>query len=438
MRSGRLGGEDAAWLQMEDATHPMVVNGLLELADVLPLARALEVLAPLTRVPRFCQVVDLPRFGIGVPTWRDVHELDLRRHVDHVELDGDDVELRRFLGTIVSRPLDAAEPLWHVTLVDRPGRGTVVVFRVHHAIADGFGLLDVLASLCDDVQSPPRVVPHAPRPRQSLWRWVSPRGPVARGVGALGRIVFLPFEPKTRLKGRLGANKRVAWSKPIPLVDVKRVAKRLGATVNDVLVAVAGGALSRYLERNGEDARGLELHAMVPVNLRHAEDKHALGNHFGLVVLGLPIGIGDPVARVDAVKQRMRRLRDTPEAAVTQGVLGAMGWLPRTVEGWFVRFFGTKTSLVLTNVPGSRHRVSLGGVPIERMMFWVPQSGRMGLGLSIFSYAGDVTLGVLADASVVPDPDALVRDIHAEFGALECGLAIEPPSTAGRRGAPAW
>ena len=111
----------------------------------------------------------------------------------------------------------------------------------------------------------------------------------------------------------------------------------------------------------------------------------------------------------------MDRLKGSPEALVTHGLLRAMGWAPRPVEDLGVWFFGTKASIVLTNVPGPRAPLRLAGVKVSRIMFWVPQSGRMGIGISIFSYAGTVTIGIIVDAGLVPDPDALVADLHDEF-----------------------
>ena len=187
--------------------------------------------------------------------------------------------------------------------------------------------------------------------------------------------------------------------------------------MNDVLVATVAGALRRYLVLGGADVKDLELRAMVPVNVRRPGDLE-LGNRFGLVVLGLPVGIADPLSRLAAVKRRMDRLKATPEALVTMGILRAMGHAPRKVEGLGVSFFATKASMVLTNVPGPRAPLAIAGSRITRLMFWVPQSGRMGLGISIFSYAGEVTLGVMADAGIVPDPQALVGELHVELASL--------------------
>jgi diacylglycerol O-acyltransferase / wax synthase len=414
-----LGGEDAAWLHMEDATNPMVVNGLLELATPLAPARLCGLLADrLSSRPRFRSRVIEPVSHMGTPRWEVDPEFSVERQVEHVDLPtSDDAALRAFVDGAISSLLDRSLPLWRVYVIDRPGKGSAVLFRIHHAIADGFALLGVLLSLCDGAEAAPGVA--LPPPRK-----VSPVQSVAELALAAGRVVLLPSDPKTRFKGALGPAKRVAWSERLLLDDVKRIARAEGATVNDVLVATVAGALRRYLLQNGADVDGLELRAMVPVNLRGAGEL-ALGNRFGLVVLGLPIGVADPVARLAAVKRRMDRLKSTPEATVTMGILRAMGHAPRRVEGLGVAFFATKASLVLTNVPGPRAPLSIAGARITRLMFWVPQSGRMGLGVSIFSYAGEVTLGVMADAGIVPDPDALVADLHVELASLAANVRAD-------------
>lgn len=431
MTEDLLGGEDTAWLHMEEATNPMVVNGFLELAAPLPIHRVYEVLEHLAAIPHFrAHVVD-PKAHVGVPSWAEAADFDLEHHVEHVVLaSAEGAELRALVGRAVSGLLDMNRPLWRVYVIDRPGAvegqvgSTTLLFRIHHSIADGFALLGVLLSLCDDgggVHAEPVAAPHTPRG--------APPG-ITDAAQALARLVVLPADPKTLLKGPLGAEKRVAWSEPLALAAVKDVARMTSATVNDVLVATASGALGRYLARRGETTAGLELRAMVPVNLRANAATEALGNQFGLFVLALPVGVGDPLARVQAVHERMNHLKATPEAVVTHGLLRAMGWAPRPVEDLAVAFFGTKTSLVLTNVPGPRARLTLAGVGVSRIMFWVPQSGRMGLGISIFSYAGEVTIGIISDAGLVPDPEALVADIHDEYAALQALFALHATGAA--------
>jgi hypothetical protein len=419
-----LGAEDAAWFHMEDATNPMVVNGVLELAERIELGRVHDLLEPLARIPRFRSRIVDSGTHVALPHWEEMRELDLSQHVEHVTLpSSDDAALRDFVGGAVSSLLDRAQPLWHLYVVDRPSRGTTLVFRIHHAIADGFALLGILLSLCDDRDDSRHGPPAIPR-RAGI-------ATTAAFTKSLARITALPADPHTELKGPLSPRKNVAWSAPIALDDVKTVAHACSATVNDVLVAIAAGAIGRYLARRGRDVDGLEIHAMLPVDLRGGAAPTDLGNRFGLFILGLPVGIRESFSRIKAVKQRMDLLKQTPEAVVTHALLRVLGRAPRPVEALGVWFFGQKSSMVLTNVPGPRTQLRLGGIPVSRIMFWVPQAGRMGLGISIFSYAGSVTIGVMADAGLVPDPNALVAEVDAELAAVREAVTRQP--TAGDR-----
>lgn len=401
----RLGGEDAAWLHMEDATNPMVVSGVLELGgnlSVAAVARRLE--ERLVSNPRFRARIVESR--LGVPHWEPDDGFDLQRQVEHVALsEGEDV--RVFIGKAVSELLDRERPLWRVYVIDRPNAGTTLLFRVHHAIADGFALLAVLLSLCDEEQSPTIAIPSEN---------AAAGKPLAYVSSAL-RLLTLSSDPKTALKGPLGRRKGVAWTAPFSLDEVKDAAHRMNATVNDVLVSVIAGALRRVLAKGGETPENLR--AMVPVSLRlDVRSLERGGNHFGLVVLDLPIGIADSRARVWAVKKSMNKLKAAREAIVAHVILRALGWAPRFVEDLGVAFFARTASLVLTNVPGPKEKLHFAKVPVDRVLFWVPQSGRMGLGISIFSYAGKVTIGVMADVGLLDDPELLAREVEEELAAV--------------------
>jgi WS/DGAT/MGAT family acyltransferase len=263
---------------------------------------------------------------------------------------------------------------------------------------------------------------------------VGPRD-VLRAAGAVGADLFhlatLRGQRDTMLRGPLGRSKRAAWSAPIPLADVKEIGRALGGTVNDVLMAAAAGALSRYLREQGEDPAGLELRTAIPVNLR-APEQRDLGNYFGLVFLDLPLGLDhDPRARFLELKKRMDALKHSPEPFVLLQMMRVTGGGPRWLEELVVRFLGAKTTAVLTNVPGPREPRYLAGRRIRTVMFWVPQAGRVGLGISIFSYAGEVRLGVSVDEQLVPDPERILEAFPRELDALRrTALGAEPaPAT---------
>jgi diacylglycerol O-acyltransferase / wax synthase len=451
---------DAAWLGMEDPTNLMMVTGVMALdgpVDPKRLRATLDRrLAPFSR---FHQRVVRPRTRANLPHWEDDPEFDVDNHVTHIALPapGDDAALRRLVSDLMSTPLDFAKPLWHMHLIDGYRGGSVLLTRIHHSIADGIALVRVLLSLTDDS---PDARPPARARRRSEDAFAFPLewlpAAVRRGLKAgqdlasrpdrvlevarlgahgayrLGRLVVLPPDPATVFKGKLGRRKRAAWSEALPLDDFKAIGKAYGATVNDVLVAAATGALRRYMERRGDSTAGVAIRASVPVNLRPLDRAHELGNAFGLVFLTLPVGIADPARRLRAIKKEMDGLKQSPEALVAFGVLSLLGLAPAEVEQVGLRFFGSKATAVLTNVPGPRQPLYLAGRKIDRVMFWVPQSGHLGLGLSIISYAGGVMLGVATDAALVPDPERIVDAFKTEFDAMK-KAALKPARAPGKR-----
>ena len=247
------------------------------------------------------------------------------------------------------------------------------------------------------------------------------------GVGAFGRLVGRSADPGTPFKGPLGVPKAVAWSEPLALSEVKEVGRALGGSVNDVLISATTGALRRYVARRAAPPARLDVRAAMPVNLRPLARMSQLGNHFGLVFLSLPLGIADPLARLAELRRRSAALRRSAEAAVVLLILRTIGRVPLAVQRLVVKIFATKATLVMTNVPGPNRTLYLAGKPIRDIFFWVPQSGRVGLGVSILSYDGTVRLGVGTDAGLVPDPQAIVAGFHEEFDEL-LRLARRHPS----------
>ena len=200
-----------------------------------------------------------------------------------------------------------------------------------------------------------------------------------------------------------------------------------------MLVAVATGALRRYMEQRGQSTSATSIRASVPVNLRPPDEAHKLGNAFGLVFLTLPIGVVDPARRVRAIKKEMDELKVSPDAIVAFGLLSLIGRAPVEVEQLGLRFFGSKATAVLTNVPGPRKPLYMAGRKIDKVMFWVPQSGHLGLGISILSYNGGVMLGIATDAGLVPDPERIVDNFKVEFEAMRAAAKAMSKPRKGKR-----
>ena len=178
------------------------------------------------------------------------------------------------------------------------------------------------------------------------------------------------------------------------------------------------GALRSYMVERGERIDGVTIRATVPVNLRPLEHAKKLGNHFGLVFLDLPIGEIHPVLRLVRVVESMKQLKQSRQAVVVYGLLAALGMAPPVLQNLAFEIFSRKATTVATNVPGPQMPLYLAGEKIKEQMFWVPQTGSIGMGVSILSYNGNVHFGLIADAKLIPDPDAVIQRFIPEFEKL--------------------
>ena len=460
-----LSNVDTAWLRMEDPTNLMMITGVLVFGQPLAYDRLKAVIEERLLVfDRFRQRVVQPALPGARPYWEDDPNLDLRYHLQRASLPApaDRASLQELASLLASTQLDFSRPLWQLHLVEGFGDGaSAIICRLHHCIGDGLALVHVLLSLTDtDPDAPwPLNRPGQSRegvrtPFDGLFRRARKalrvpqkaastalRGSLAvlsspsraidiarlgfRGTGALARLLLLWPDPDTVFKGPLGVPKRAAWSDAIPLAEIKSIGRALGGTVNDVLLTAMTGSLRRYLEGRDEPVEGLNFRAVVPVNLRPLGTEPDLGNRFGLFFLPLPVGIVEPEQRLRELTRRMDARKNSLEAPVAFGILNTIGMSPSQIQDIVVAMFGLKGTAVMTNVIGPREELYLAGAPLEGLMFWVPQSGRLGIGVSILSYAGSVWMGVMTDAGLVPDPEAIIDGFQAEFEEL-LGLTHQP------------
>jgi diacylglycerol O-acyltransferase / wax synthase len=450
LKTERLSPVDTAWLRMEDPTNLMMITGIFIFDEPIDFARLQKrIRERVLSYDRFQQRVVVPRLPAKLPFWQDDPHFDLNAHLHRIALPapGDQDTLQALVNDFMSSPLDYSKPLWQFHLVENYGTGCALLCRLHHAIGDGIALMRVLLTMTDDEPDPPMAptetsrdgkrsasssrlkpiqtaVNSTQRMLTSFWRDGLVSHPLeiaklgASSSVALARLLLLPPDPTTPFKGDLGVRKHCAWTKPIPLDDIKALGKVTSGTVNDILLTAVSGALGRYLRQRGEPIGGLNFRAVVPVNLRPPDEKPRLGNAFGLVFLSLPVGIADPLDRLRELKRRMDNLKATPEAVVAFGILNAIGVSVDQVQDVVVGIFGTKATAVMTNVPGPRETRYFAGKPIRGIMFWVPQSGRLGLGVSILSYASEVLVGIASDAGLVPDPETIVMAFHDELDSM--------------------
>ncbi len=424
-----LTSNDVTWARMDVPGQPMVVTLVLLLDRPLTEERLRVTLrARLLPLARFRRRVAKAR---GRYRWLEDAPLDWNTHLVRVRLPepADQRTLEERIGRWAGEPLDFDRPLWRCFWVENYGAGCALVFRVHHCIADGVALLRVFLALTDRTpDSEP--TPLAERRGQAELAAKTaklqtlPFGRLERlhwGVAfatSFVKQICLGPDPRTALRGRLNGRKRVAWSAPVPLSDVARIRQRLGGRVNDVMLALVLGALGRYLQSRGGVRKEMALKLLIPINLRPYQEEIRLGNEFGAILLKLPLGIADPVARLHEVRIRMDRVKGTPEALANRMILNLARWLPGWLERLVLRGFGMKATVVMTNVPGPEQPLFLAGAPLGRVLAWVPQIAGIGIGLSVLSYAGAVTLGVTTDSGVVADPWELVAGFEVELAEL--------------------
>ena len=449
---------DTAWLRMEQPTNLMMINGVLTLEGPLDYELLLETIEQrFLTFRRFRQkAVDGPRGAY----WVMDEDFDITCHVRRTALPGaaDQVELETLVSQLASTPLDSSRPLWQFHVVENYIDGPALIVRIHHCIADGIALVQVFLSLTDPT---PESRPSARKPE--VWkkrradeamvfqRLLDParegldfathlgqklikegskmlQNPAVAGnyaaeaseiVRELAHSLTLEDDPVTCFKGRLGTRKKVAWAEPLPLEEVKAVSKAFGCTVNDVLIAAVTGALRQYMISIGESPDDLQdIRVTVPVNLRPLEHALDLGNHFGLVFLSLPLSSDSPLERLYAVNERMNELKSSKQATVTLGFLAALGMGPAAVQKPVLNMLSEKATAVLTNVPGPQQPLYLVGSKMKEMMFWVPQSGNIGLGISILSYNGRVFFGLISDHRLVAEPSKIISRFKEEFEKL--------------------
>jgi len=447
---------DAAWLHMESPTNLMLIAGVMSFYEKLEFSELKEVIEDrLLPFERFRQkVVTSAVPGVG-PRWVDDPHFNLRAHLQRVALPepGGQKELQEMVSTIMSTPLDFSKPLWQFQYVENYRGGSALVARIHHCIADGIALVRVLLSLTDDSPNGSPKTRRTRRRRKPLgggfWlpevvneavysvgritakmvdktletltdptRAAQMVAEGAKGTGVLARLATMPADPDTIFKGELTTAKRCAWSEVLSLDEVKAYSKTQGATINDVLLTGVTGAIRRYMIGRKAEVDGLNIRAVVPVNLRPESDVIKLGNKFGLVFLALPIGIADRGERLIELKRRMDKIKKSSEPMVIYAILNAVGLTGPKVESVALQLFGSKATGVMTNLPGPREEIFLAGKAMRSMMFWVPQSARLGLGVSILSYAGQVRLGVATDSGLVPDPEAIIEAFQEEMKAM--------------------
>lgn len=461
-----LSGEDAALLYAE-APGTQLQIGALCFFEAAPLrdrrgrlrhaALRSHVAARLGTLPRFHQRIAPVLGDVAAPMWVDDTDFDIDRHNKRAKLPapGGAAALREFMDALLGEPMDLAHPLWDIHIVEgvddmRTGavsdvETVAVVVRAHHVMADGIALHAAATLLLDTTPRPPRSQPHdwspettpgtlelaaraiAERTRRQAGLAVDVTRAVVdpRRIGSNARLASMvvgsirngPPEtaPTLPITGPIGPRRAFAWGS-IPMTDIVAIKKSCGATVNDVVLAIAAGALRRHMESTGSfDPTAREPRALIPIG-NPGSTSAELTNRFSITSVTLPVGVDDPVERVHLIHSQMHEHSATPSQSFMPHLFSIADFVPPPVlRGLVPRLLAHQplVNLAVSNIPGSRDPLYLWESRMLGLHPFINVVGNVALIIGVLSYEDDLGIGVTVDPDVVGDPEPIANHLRA-------------------------
>ena len=424
---------DHAWLRMDSPVNPMVINAVMTLKiPVTHDAFKARAMAKFVSIERFqCRT----NAGLLGDHWQSA-DIDPNYHfpVEPMIIESDS-ELQSVATHFINIALDPTRPLWRMLFIPNFHRGSAVIIRIHHAYADGMALMKVLLQMMDEGELIKKFDNHHSSSTDKAHQtsgWLQKLQPFLPGNGRWAETLLLVEELTTELvkmglspgeenifkSPGLCGKKQLVWTPPLNLSEVKTIAHAHNAKVNDVLVSSAAGAFRRYLKSINQLSSWSELRTLIPVDLRKQLKAKNLGNYFGLVFLSMPLGIEDPIERARSLNRRMSELKSSKQAWLVFQLLQLSGYLPDIAEKELIRLFSSKASAVMTNVPGPNFPLHFIGSELDQILFWVPQSGSIGTGVSILTYNNRVQFGLMTDQQLIQTPESIIECFNTEFESL--------------------
>ncbi|MGY2126585.1 wax ester/triacylglycerol synthase family O-acyltransferase [Nocardia gipuzkoensis] len=435
-----LGPLDTGFMEMEDADRRVslgigtvaIIEGPPPVRDELRgwLDRGLE------RHARLRQRVRRTPLDLKAPVWEDDPNFDLGHHIRWTALPapGGESELKELIATELTERLDRDHPLWEVVVVDQLAEDRwAMILKAHHTMVDGISEITLLESFCDPAagDAGEHRRPSGGRARTGILKRLKevvqapvtfPRSAVA-AVRTLAPVLYAAIAPadESSLNGPIGRQRRYALARTM-LPQVREIAAAFDVTVNDVAVAAITAAYRRLLLSRGEHPTPTELRIVVPVSTRTTEAKLVLDNRVSAVIAHLPIEVDHPVERLIAVHEQIRRHRSRGEADAEKSLLSLSRRLPFGIVAEVFRLavsFPQRGVVALaTNIPGPRHRLTLGGRKITELWPCIPIALRVRTTIAILSYLDRLTFGITGDYDTTPDIDSISASITTEIAVL--------------------
>jgi diacylglycerol O-acyltransferase / wax synthase len=465
-----LSAADAAFLYLERKEMPLAIACVLIFDGPIPFNEFVASVASKShRVPRFHQVVVMPPLNIGLPTWEDDPHFDIRHHISRVTLDppGGEAELETLVGGIFSQMLDRSKPLWeiHVVYGLKGGRGALI-WRLHHALADGVSGLRMLELFLDSTPKGStairRPVPPLPQPSNSapagsisgivhsaLDRLIATESGLlgfAQAVlgdpnqeGSRGLFSFLPellaSVEKLPFNKPCGEGRKFCWAE-FDMAEIRSIREALGGRVNDVILTVLTRALARYVQMHGQSVMKRFVRIVCPVSLRKPGQEEGSGNQISFMPVALPMDVQDPAEMLRAIAARTETMKSSGAAGLVGLAAAFIAKAPPPLQALF--WWGLPElilpvplfNMICTNVPGSPTPLYALGRRMIAAYPQVPTGYDLGINCAVESYDGKLFFGLVADAQVASDVNRLRDFLYVSFQELRAAARKKAPVAA--------
>jgi len=453
----RLTSIDASFLYFEKKECPMHIGSVSIFEGEIPFKKFVDnVQSKLHLIPRYQQKVVPDPFNIGHPTWEFAEDFDINQHIFRMQIDapGNEAQLIE-LGTRIFTPvMDRNKPLWDIYLVyGLEGKRTAMIARVHHCMVDGVSgvdLLKVVLDLSPKPAPPPQVefVPPPPRPdatrrlfdsllgsmQEGMNRWMDFQNGLLNLAQALtneqtrstapGLANLLPSlaapAPLLPFNGSCSGERKLVWSE-FSFAEARAIRAACAGTVNDVVLTVLSGAVSRYVGAHGQKVEGRGLRVMVPVSMRQDDKRGALGNLVSMLPVEIPLDLPDPLERFRYINHRTATMKAARVAEGMNLLSALMGVLPAPVQALFGALANTPIpafNMVSTNVPGPQAPLYAMGKRMIAYYPYVPVGYAVGVGCAIMSYDQKLYFGLTSDTQAMPDVELLKGFLDESFEEL--------------------
>ncbi len=452
----RLTSMDATFLYFEKKESPMHIGSVSIFEGEIPFDKFVQnISSKMHLLPRYQQKVTPDPFNLGHPTWEFDRNFDIKNHVFRIQIDapGSEEELIKLAGRIFTPMMDRNKPLWDIYLVyGLEGKRTAMIARVHHCMVDGVSGVDLLKIVLDispDAQPLPKAE-SAPPPQQprtdatrsffdallggmqeGMNRWMEFQTGLLNLTQSLtseqtrasvpDMSRFLPAlsvpAPLLPFNRQCSGERKLVWS-TFSFAESRAIRAALGGTVNDVVLTVLSGAVSRYVHMHGQQTQGRNLRVMVPVSLRREDQRGALGNLVSMLPVEIPLDLSDPLERFKYINGKTVAMKNARVAEGLNLFSALMGILPASVQALVGAMATTPLpafNMVSTNVPGPQVPLYAMGKRMIAYYPYVPVGYAVGCGCAIMSYDQKLYFGLTSDTQAMPDVERLKEFLDESF-----------------------